>query len=132
VSQDVDPFSMETTPDNLAVLLDHKVLEKIYASLGGEILGNVSEKLSLTGERTFRELDKFLAKGDATGVREAAHLMKGAALHLGLSALSAMSRKIEKMATAGELEQIRDEVEPFRDLFERSFQALREWKSQEL
>lgn len=109
-------------------ILEVNVLQQILESLGMEVLDSVSEKLVYTGERTFNDLDRCLAKGDSDGVKEAAHLMKGAALHLGLQALSIMAIKIENLAVAGELEQISEQLPEFQQLFDSSLQTLREWK----
>ncbi|MBF0358920.1 MAG: response regulator [Magnetococcales bacterium] len=110
------------------VLLDPTVVEKIYNSLGEKVLNVVTGKLTVTGERTFRELDKALADGDFGGAADAAHLMKGAALHLGLYSLSSKAEKVEVMAKKGELEQAKEQVEGFKSLYNSSVQALNEWK----
>jgi signal transduction histidine kinase/DNA-binding response OmpR family regulator len=114
--------------DESKVLLDPAVVEKIYHSLGEKVLNVVTSKLTVTGERSFRELDKALVDGDIGGVADAAHLMKGAALHLGLLSLSFMAEKIETMARNGELEQIKDQVEGLKSLYDTSVLALTEWK----
>ncbi len=119
---DVAPVLSE--PVEQGVLLDRRVVEKIYDSLGLQVLESVSEKLAVTGTRTFGEMDEYLAKNDAEGVRNAAHLLKGASLHLGLFALSSMSRDMETLAGAGELEPIRRKLADYRDLYERSSALL--------
>ncbi|MBF0453929.1 MAG: response regulator [Magnetococcales bacterium] len=109
-------------------LLDGAVVEAIYLSLGRKVLEGILKKLDQTKERTFRELESSLVKGDSQGVQDAAHLLKGAALHLGLLALADQAETVEKMADANELQRVQDQIPALKALFERSNRALQEWQ----
>jgi CheY-like chemotaxis protein len=110
--------------DKSGILLDRDVIEKIYSSLGVEVLAVVVGKLDLTAKRSFKEMGEALKNEDQKGVADAAHLIKGAALHLGLFSLYSMAHKIEILATTGELATIKLLIQPFKVIYNKSEQAL--------
>ncbi|MBF0382490.1 MAG: response regulator, partial [Magnetococcales bacterium] len=105
-------------------LIDREIVEGIYNSLGGEVLSVVVGKLDLTAERTFNNFAEALQNGDAKRVADAAHLLKGAALHLGLFTLSSMAHKVEILATSGELSEVKNLTKILENIYEKSAQAL--------
>jgi CheY-like chemotaxis protein/HPt (histidine-containing phosphotransfer) domain-containing protein len=100
---------------------------------GPLVLSRVEELRGLLGEQTWREtVESFLSDGraklaelraawdkkDATGVRDAAHYLKGSSANLGASAVAEAARRIEKAPSAGEVsaEMVARLEERFRDL----------------
>jgi HPt (histidine-containing phosphotransfer) domain-containing protein len=112
-----------------SLLFDERIIRKIHSSVGQKVVDDVTGKMLITAERTFRELRASLAKEDAQGVENAVHLMKGAALHLGLITLSYQAKKMESLAQAKGLATIKEQVEPFEALFDRSYRLLLQWNS---
>jgi CheY-like chemotaxis protein/HPt (histidine-containing phosphotransfer) domain-containing protein len=58
------------------------------------------------GPRMLQEIREFLAAGDAVGVRQTAHGLKGAAGYVGGTAVAAAAYQVEKLAEARNLEPV--------------------------
>ena len=71
-------------------------------------------------------LRQTLAAGDITGLKRAAHTIKGSGLNVGASALSAFSLQLEQMAGAGKLEGAVELIGRIEEEFKRVVAELRQ------
>ena len=76
--------------------------------------------------RQIEALKVCLAAGDASGAIRQAHTIRGASATVGGDALSAVAQQMEKVATSGDLEAVRDHLPDLEYEFGRMHAAMRE------
>ncbi len=107
------------SPVDAPSTLSHGEIEEAAPPVDQRVLANLRAELQMEGEpdvveelvglflagspATIQALHTAVAKGDAQGVREAAHRLKGSAASLGAGPLAALSATLESDARAGSI-----------------------------
>ena len=80
--------------------------------------------------RQIEALREYLRAGDASGAIRQAHTIKGASATVGGEALCAVAQEMEKAATSGDLEGVRDHLPDLESAFGRLRAAMSEFAGQ--
>ena len=109
-------------------LLDEAALDRLHEDYAAT--GDLEELAVLIGnflrraEESVESVRSAFGRGDAEGVRTAAHRLKGSSSTLGASALGATAGRVEAAAAAGELMASGGRVGELEDVFGRTRDGL--------
>ena len=106
--------------------LDRSVLAELRA-LGGEdddLLGEVVRLFAADVPVQLEALEKAFVQGDAAGVRQVAHRLKGTGLGSGARQMADTCGAIEAAAAAGDLDTARQASRPLAKVFREALAAL--------
>jgi PAS domain S-box-containing protein len=111
-----------------AVLLDPVALERLREMVGGDpqILAELIDTFLEDGPRLLADMCQSVEKGDAAGLRLAAHGLKSNSADFGAMALSELCRELEMMGKSGVLEGTSELLEQVEVEHERVRAALAE------
>jgi HPt (histidine-containing phosphotransfer) domain-containing protein len=86
--------------------LDRAALQNLMSMLGGEFeyLEELIDSFLEDGPKLLEELQRYLADGDAAGVRRVAHSLKSNGADFGANGFSDLCRLLEELAKTGELD----------------------------
>ena len=109
-------------------LLDEAVVARLheeYASTGDlEDLAALIRNFLRRAEESVDSVRTAFGRGDAEGVRKAAHQLKGSSSTLGASALGATAGRLEDAAAQGELQAAGGVMRELEDVFGRTRDGL--------
>ena len=93
--------------------LDNAVLDSLRESVGGdrEFLAELVDEFLADAPVQLESLRETATSGDATGVRRAAHTLKGNSRTFGATSLASLSKEVEAAAVAGELDVVLSRVD---------------------
>jgi CheY-like chemotaxis protein/HPt (histidine-containing phosphotransfer) domain-containing protein len=100
-------------------LIDEAILEKLLKRPGGQeiITGYLAE-----AQEMINRLRRAIARGDASGVREAAHSLKGSSSYVGAQKVATLSSELEHRGLQKEL----NDAAAFLVQLEEEFEGLRQ------
>jgi HPt (histidine-containing phosphotransfer) domain-containing protein len=115
------PRDVETPEDS--GLLDPAVSEALASDFGADFLESLIASFAAEARAAVEDLGTAARAGDAPAVGRAAHLLRGSAAYLGLSALVAGCESIEEEASAGAVPSA-ETCEALGACLSRSLEAL--------
>jgi PAS domain S-box-containing protein len=87
--------------DSSEASLDASALEQLRTTLGEEATGEIIEIFVTEGPQLFSRLRLAVERGDAEGLRRAAHTLKSNAATFGATALAELCRELEAIGESG-------------------------------
>jgi len=92
-----------------------------------EFLGDVAAQFQKDSANLLEAIQAAVAAGDASGVRSAAHSLKGAGSNFGAAALQEVGQQIEDLGVAGDIETARPLIEKLPNLVTTLNNALSDY-----
>lgn len=113
------------TPDRVEQekpVVDAAAIERLREIGDGDVafLKDVFSAFESDTVQRLTALRQTLAAGDTTGLKRAAHTIKGSSLNVGASQLAASSLQLEQMAGAGKLEGAAELIARIEEEFKRA------------
>jgi HPt (histidine-containing phosphotransfer) domain-containing protein len=102
--------------------LDHTVLDQLREDLGGAAVRQVITGFLEQSRPLLSALREASARGDAEGVREAAHRLKGTGATLGAVALAQECGELERLSRSRDLHEVSVQL----PVVEARYQAVRD------
>jgi HPt (histidine-containing phosphotransfer) domain-containing protein len=117
-------------PDERAtLLLDHELIDEIkrieHATGRDDVLSGFVGMLERNLAGFGAAFSDYIARGDATGAKRAAHTLKGACNQLGAPALGELFADIERSVQAGDYAEAKRRFDGGAGLIAQSLEALK-------
>ncbi len=106
-----------TGQENPAV--DPAAIERLREIGDAAFLKDVFSAFESDTAKRLAAMREMLATGDVTGLKRAAHTIKGSSLNVGATNLTATSLQLEQMAGAGKLEGAGEQITRMEEEFKR-------------
>ncbi|MGI8440937.1 MAG: response regulator [Thermoleophilaceae bacterium] len=119
------PGAPEPGPEDDVPLVDHAIVEELRAA-GAEALAAIVDLFVREASSLVAAIRDGVSTGDAPGVAENAHLLKGGSASVGAARMAALAGRLENLGRAATLAEAPPFVEALASTLEPSTAALRE------
>jgi signal transduction histidine kinase/DNA-binding response OmpR family regulator len=99
-------------------------LRRLADAAGGEVLDQLAELFTSDTPERVATLRRAAADGDARGIAEAAHILKGSAASVGATAMVRLCQRLETQANSGSMQAVDELVARLEALCPRVVQAV--------